>query len=142
MARIGRRIAFDYGDVRIGVAICDPDGILATPHGILLSKDPKLMSLILELIQEFEPVKFYIGLPVHLSGTDSEATRKAREFGDSLTSKFDIPCEYIDERLSTVSAAKNLAQAGISAKDAKDKIDAMAAVEILEQGLRKVRTEL
>lgn len=142
MARIGRRIAFDHGDVRIGVAVCDPDGILATPYGALQSKDPQLMSRIFELIQEFEPVKFYIGLPVQLSGVDSESTRKAREFGESLASKFDIPCEYIDERLSTVSAAKNLAEAGISAKEAKNKIDAMAAVQILEQGLRKVRSEL
>jgi putative holliday junction resolvase len=142
MARIGRRIAFDYGDVRIGVAVCDPDGILATPYGALQSKDPQLMSRIFELIQEFEPVKFYIGLPVQLSGVDSESTRKAREFGESLASKFDIPCEYIDERLSTVSAVKNLAEAGISAKEAKNKIDAMAAVQILEQGLRKVRSEL
>ncbi len=142
MARIGRRIAFDYGDVRIGVAVCDPDAILATPYGVLLSKDPTLMSQIQKLIQEFEPVKFYIGLPIHLSGNESDSTSKARAFGELLSKKFAIPYEFIDERLSTVSASKNLSQAGISAKEAKDKIDAMAAVQILEHALSKVRKEI
>ena len=67
MARLGRRIAFDYGDVRIGVAICDPDGLLATPLEVLQSKDPKLLVKINELVQEYEPVKFYVGEPKHLA---------------------------------------------------------------------------
>lgn len=136
MARFGRRLAFDYGDVRIGVAICDPDGILSTPLTVLSSKDPNLFKQIQELIEEHEPVKIYLGLPVHLSGNESDSTIKTRNFGELLTSKFDIPCTYIDERLSTVSAAKKLSEAGLNAKEAKTKIDAMAAVAILEQGIR------
>ena len=57
MARIGRRIAFDYGDVRIGVAICDPDGILATPIATLQSKAPSLKAEIAKLLDEYEPVQ-------------------------------------------------------------------------------------
>ena len=136
MARIGRRIAFDYGDVRIGVAICDPDGILSTPLTALSSKDPGLLKHIRSLLEEYEPVKIYIGLPLHLSGDESESTAKARKFGELISQNFDITCAYVDERLSTVSAAKNLADAGVSARDAKTKIDAMAAVAILEQGIR------
>lgn len=136
MARIGRRIAFDYGDVRIGVAICDPDGILSTPLTALSNKDPGLLKQIRSLLEEYEPVKIYIGLPLHLSGDESESTAKARKFGELISQNFDITCAYVDERLSTVSAAKNLADAGVSARDAKTKIDAMAAVAILEQGLR------
>lgn len=136
MARIGRRIAFDYGDVRIGVAICDPDGILSTPLTALSSKDPGLLKQIRSLLEEYEPVKIYIGLPLHLSGDESESTAKARKFGELISQNFDITCAYVDERLSTVSAAKNLADAGVSARDAKTKIDAMAAVAILEQGIR------
>ena len=136
MARIGRRLAFDYGDVRIGVAICDPDGILSTPLTVLSTKDPNLLKLVQGLIEEYEPVKFYIGLPVHLSGKESESTNKARKFGELLAATFDVPFSYIDERLSTISASKSLAEAGVNAKDAKSKIDAMAAVQILEQGIR------
>ena len=135
MSRFGRRIAFDYGDVRIGVAICDPDGLLATPLEVIQSKDPGLIQKITSLIEEYEPVKFYIGRPKQLSGADSTAVEKANLFAEKLTKNFDIEITMIDERLSTVSAARSLREAGVDAKAAKAKIDSAAAIAILEQGL-------
>ena len=135
MARLGRRIAFDYGDVRIGVAICDPDGLLATPLEVLQSKDPNLLAKINDLVQKYEPVKFYIGDPKQLSGADSVASEKAIKFADKLSGKFYIEISMIDERLSTVSASRQLRDAGVDAKSAKTLIDSAAAVAILEQGL-------
>ena len=139
MSRIGRRIAFDYGDVRIGVAVCDPDGILATPLTTLQSKDPSLKKQIAELIDEYEPAKIYVGQPKLLSGEDGSAVAKVLVFTELLTSSFDIPVILVDERLSTVSAAKQLRESGINAKDARSVIDAAAAVAILEQGLANER---
>jgi putative Holliday junction resolvase len=139
MSRIGRRIAFDYGDVRIGVAVCDPDGILATPLTTLQSKDPSLKKQIAELIEEYEPVKIYVGQPKLLSGEDGSAVAKALVFTEMLTSNFDIQVAMVDERLSTVSAAKQLRESGVNAKDARSVIDAAAAVAILEQGLANDR---
>ena len=139
MSRIGRRIAFDYGDVRIGVAVCDPDGILATPLTTLQSKDPSLKKQIAELIDEYEPAKIYVGQPKLLSGEDGSAVAKVLVFTKMLTSNFDIPVILVDERLSTVSAAKQLRESGINAKDARSLIDAAAAVAILEQGLANER---
>jgi putative Holliday junction resolvase len=139
MSRIGRRIAFDYGDVRIGVAVCDPDGILATPLTTLQSKDVGLKKLIAEIIEEYEPVKIYVGQPKLLSGAEGTAVAKVLSFTEMLTSNFDIPVILVDERLSTVSAAKQLRESGISAKDARSVIDAAAAVAILEQGLANER---
>ena len=139
MSRIGRRIAFDYGDVRIGVAICDPDGILATPLTTLQSKDPSLKKQIAELIDKYEPVKIYVGQPKLLSGEDGSAVAKALVFTEMLTSNFDIQVAMVDERLSTVSAAKQLRESGVNAKDARSVIDAAAAVAILEQGLANDR---
>jgi putative Holliday junction resolvase len=139
MSRIGRRIAFDYGDVRIGVAVCDPDGILATPLTTLQSKDPSLKKQIAELIDEYEPAKIYVGQPKLLSGEDGSAVAKVLVFTELLTSNFDIPVILVDERLSTVSAAKQLRESGIKAKDARSVIDAAAAVAILEQGLANER---
>ena len=135
MSRFGRRIAFDYGDVRIGVAVCDPDGLVATPLEVISSKDPSLIANIRVLIEEYEPVKLYVGRPKMLSGTDSTAVDKASSFAEKLTNHFDIEITMIDERLSTVSAARSLREAGIDAKSAKSKIDSVAAVAILEQGL-------
>jgi putative Holliday junction resolvase len=139
MSRIGRRIAFDFGDVRIGVAVCDPDGILATPLTTLQSKDPSLKKQIAELIEEYEPVKIYVGQPKLLSGEDGSAVAKVQVFTEMLTSNFDIHVAMVDERLSTVSAAKQLRESGVNAKDARSVIDAAAAVAILEQGLANDR---
>ena len=139
MSRIGRRIAFDYGDVRIGVAVCDPDGILATPLTTLQSKDPQLKKQIAELIEEYEPTKFYVGQPKLLSGEDGSAVAKVLIFTQMLTSNFDIPVVMVDERLSTVSATKQLRESGVNGKEARSVIDAAAAVAILEQGLANDR---
>lgn len=133
----GRRIAFDYGDARIGVAICDPDGILATPLPYLDAKHPKLFAQISELFKEYQPIAIYLGEPKHLSGSDGEAVEKVKGFALSLTERFELPIIFIDERLSTVDAARRLKEAGKSARDSKTLIDSMAAVSILESGLAR-----
>ena len=139
MSRLGRRLAFDYGDVRIGVAVCDPDGILATPLVTLVSKDPQLLKNILALVEEYEPVKIYLGNPMLLSGKEGEAVAKVKSFQSLLESKINIPIVLVDERLSTVTASNSLRSAGVNAKDARKSIDQMAAVAILEQGLSHER---
>lgn len=131
----GRRIAFDYGDARIGVAICDPDGILATPLPFLDSRHPKLLGQIEALLDEYQPIMIYVGEPRLLSGDAGVAVGKAMTFARTLIDKFEVPVTLVDERLSTVSAAKKLRESGISAKDSKSLIDSMAAVAILESGL-------
>ena len=139
MSRLGRRLAFDYGDVRIGVAVCDPDGILATPLEFLSTKDPALKSSILALCGEYEPAKIYVGLPLNLSGEESEATKKAIAFSDQLTQFVSCPVKLVDERLTTSSASASLSQAGVSAKDQRKKVDSQSAVIILESGLAQDR---
>ena len=131
----GRRIAFDYGDARIGVAISDPDSILASPLTTLSSGDTKLFAQISELIAEYEPIAFYVGEPLNLSGQSSTSAQKAAAFAKKLHTEFRIPVTMIDERLSTVSATNAMRQSGVNAKDARSKIDMAAAVAILEQGL-------
>jgi putative Holliday junction resolvase len=139
MSRLGRRLAFDYGDVRIGVAVCDPDGILATPLEFLSTKDPALKISILALCSEYEPVKIYVGLPLNLSGEESEATKKAIAFSDLLTQFVSCPVKLVDERLTTSSASAALSQAGVNAKEQRKKIDSQSAVIILESGLAQDR---
>ena len=129
---IGRRIAFDYGLARIGVAVCDRDGILTTPLDAITPKNSH--KKIAELIAEYQPVALFVGKPVHLSGASSESTERAEEFAQGLET-FGLPVIRIDERFTTKSAASQLAEAGYSAKEAKGKIDSASAVAILEQGL-------
>jgi len=131
----GRRIAFDYGDVRIGVAISDPDSILASPLTTLSSGDPKLFAQIAGLLAEHEPIAIYVGEPINLSGQSSTSAQKAAAFAQKLHNEFSVPVTMIDERLSTVSATNAMRQSGINAKNARNKIDMAAAVAILEQGI-------
>jgi putative Holliday junction resolvase len=133
----GRRIAFDFGDARIGVAICDPDGILATPLPFLDAKHPKLIQHIGELVAEYEPLRIYLGEPKHLSGSDGAAVEKVRSFERLLSEEFKLPVVLVDERLSTVDAARKLREAGKSSRESKSLIDSMAAVAILESGLSR-----
>jgi len=131
----GRRIAFDYGDVRIGVAVCDPDGILASPVVTLLSTDRKLRSQLVEIFNEYEPIAIYVGKPSNMDGTTGTAADKAGAFCALLATLTSAPIELIDERLSTVSAVRNMRDSGLSAKDSKSRIDQAAAVAILEFAL-------
>ena len=131
----GRRIAFDYGDVRIGVALCDPDAILSSPLTTLQSKSKDLFAQIVSILEEHQPIMIFIGKPTLLSGLSGEAVQKVGDFASTLAKHTEIEIVLVDERLSTVSAMKNLQSAGVSAKDARNSIDSMAAVAILEQGL-------
>ncbi len=136
----GRRIAFDYGDARIGVAVCDPDGIISSPLAVLRSEDKKLQSEIEKIVAEYEPVQIFVGLPKQLSGVESSSAEKARNFGAMIAVLTSTEIVYIDERLSTVSAQSKLREAGKSTRESKELIDAMAAVEILELGLQNARS--
>jgi putative Holliday junction resolvase len=128
-------MAFDYGDVRIGVAVCDPDGILATPVATLKNKDAEIGNQIISLVKEYEPIHIYIGSPKHLSGQPGASQQKAEEFKNEILSRTNIECTMVDERLSTVSAARQLKDSGMSTRESKAAIDQAAAVAILEQAL-------
>jgi putative Holliday junction resolvase len=128
----GRRIAFDYGDVRIGVAASDADSILVSPITTLLTSSKKLLKEISAIFDEISPVEIYVGRPTNLSGLDGLATSKAMNFAEELKSMTQIPIKLIDERMSTVSASKLLRDAGKDSQQAKSMIDMAAAVAILE----------
>lgn len=133
----GRRIAFDYGSVRIGVAICDPDGILATPLPYIPNVPGRRAKDISKLFDEYQPIAIYIGYPKHLSGTHGAATDSVDAFIEELSAITTLSVERVDERFTTVSAAQRLREAGKNSKESKELIDSMAAVEILESALRR-----
>ncbi|WLP91019.1 Holliday junction resolvase RuvX [Gordonia sp. NB41Y] len=131
----GRRLGIDVGSVRVGVAVCDPDGILATPvetvrRDIGGGTD---IARIAELVAEYEAIGVVIGLPKTLRNTDGPAVEAARGFGDALAPVIDpVAIEYADERLTTVTAAQALRASGRSAKSSRGVIDQAAAVAILQ----------
>lgn len=137
----GRRIAFDYGDVRTGVALCDPDGIIASPLTVLETRSKSFLKEIASLLEEHQPIQIFIGKPLNMSGAAGESAAKVDDFVSDIRSISSLPITLIDERLSTVSAQKRLKEAGVSSRDSKALIDAMAAVAILEQGLLSENVE-
>ena len=128
----GRRIAFDYGDVRIGVATSDADSIICSPLITLKATDKSLLKSISEIFLVIEPVQIFVGKPAQLSGKEGVATEKVVHFADLLRGITDVEIIMVDERLSTVSAARNLRESGRIANESKDSIDMAAAVGILE----------
>jgi putative Holliday junction resolvase len=135
--KAGRRLAFDFGTVRIGVAASDFHGILASPLTTLSASDEHLSQKILEIISEVEPIYLVVGDPKHLSGRSSEKSEAALEFIDLLKTLTDLPIYSIDERLTTVTALKDLQGSGHNAKSSREKVDAVAAVAILDSALQQ-----
>lgn len=128
----GRRIAFDYGDARIGVAASDQDSILVSPLTTLAAASRNLLKEIAVIFEEISPIQIYVGKPTNLSGVDSTATSKVLNFVEDLKKITEIPIILIDERMSTVSASRSLREAGLDSKKSKSIIDMAAAVAILE----------
>lgn len=137
----GRRIAFDYGETRIGVALSDAHAILASPLTVLLREDPALSDQLKSLLLEHEPIAIYLGNPLHLSGAAGASSKKVTDFKALLESITSIPVTLVDERLSTASGLKSLREAGVDSRKAKELIDAVAAVAILEQGIAMEQKE-
>ena len=133
----GRRLAIDIGTVRIGLAICDPDGILSTPIPAIgrSSELSDTLGVLSELISENSVIEVFVGDPVSLSGTETASTRDARDFAARLAELISVPIRLVDERLTTVTASAKLRVAGKDAKQSKSLIDSASAVEILEQAL-------
>ena len=131
----GKRIAFDYGDKRIGVALADADGLVAVPLTTLANNE-KLTEQLFELFADYAPVIVYVGSPKNLSGSGSESGKKAEEFARFIGNEFEVPVHMIDERLSTVTATAQLRESGKAPSRNRKVIDQIAATNILESALQ------
>lgn len=142
----GRRLAVDVGKVRVGVAWSDPDGVLASPL-VTLDRDlatkrgvPTDIAALAELVEEHGVVEVVVGLPVTLAGTESFAARECRAYARLLGRSVDpVPVRLADERLTTASAGRRLAERGVKGRRRKAVVDQAAAVEILQQYLERMR---
>ena len=137
--RRGVRLGLDWGDARIGVAACDPDGLLAYPLDTVAAGPQELVRLA-ELVTEHEPLEVVVGLPRSLNGTDGPAADKVRERARALARVIAVPVRLVDERLTTVTASRRLREGGKRAKQQRSVIDAAAAAAILEQAVAVERS--
>jgi putative holliday junction resolvase len=130
----GRRLGIDVGAVRVGVAVCDPGGVLATPL-VTVPRDVdggSDLRAIAGLVAEHEAVGVVVGLPRTLAGRDGPAAEAARAFADALAGVLDVPVELSDERLTTVVATRQLRERGVKGRKQRAVVDQAAAVAILQ----------
>ncbi len=132
--RRGVRLGIDVGRARVGVARCDPDGMLAVPVETV-PRDDATLDRLAEITAEWEPIELVVGLPMNLRGDDTPSTVDAREVADALAARTRLPVRLVDERLSTVSAHQSLRAAGRSQKGSRGIVDQVAAVVLLQHAI-------
>jgi len=132
--RIGVRLGVDVGTARVGIARCDGHGILATPVETLLRRKG-MMAGIHRLVAEWKPLEIVVGLPLALSGSETASTEDSRRVAALIARAVAVPVRLVDERLSTVSAARSLRESGRTARTSRSVIDQAAAVTLLQYAL-------
>nr|WP_204261852.1 Holliday junction resolvase RuvX [Blastococcus saxobsidens] len=133
----GRVLGIDVGTVRVGLALSDPTGTLASPLETLRrAKDRSDLDRLVTLVVEHEVTEVVVGEPRHLSGASGASAVDAGNYAQELADRIaDVPVHMIDERLSTVTAASHLREGGIDSRRQRPVIDQAAAVVILQQYL-------
>lgn len=136
----GRVAGIDYGHVRIGIAISDPDRTIASPLENYNSRgreqDGKRFQ---RLVADEGVVLFVVGLPIHLDGGESEKSREARRFGQWLGELTGVPVEFFDERFTSHEAEQFLLAAELTKKRRKKRMDMLAAQIMLSAYLESSR---
>lgn len=130
----GPVLGLDLGDVRIGVALSDPDRRVAIPIGTVhVGRPPGELKAIAALVREYGATFIVLGWPLNLDGTRGGRAVRSEEFADALRMIVEIPVELHDERLTTVEAERGLREAGVKSRDRRAVVDA-AAARVLLQG--------
>jgi putative Holliday junction resolvase len=139
-----RALGVDFGERRIGLALSDPDGRLALPLAVVeRSSDAQAVAAIVAIAREHEVELLVVGEPRRIGGApESEAFRRAHAFGEKLAAAAGLPLTWIDEAFTSAAAAARLREAGLDARRARGKLDAVAAQILLQEALdRRARPD-
>jgi putative Holliday junction resolvase len=124
----GRLLAVDYGERRIGLAVSDPTGTIASPAGHIVRRPGKRAPIA-------EIRGFVVGLPLDESGEDTPRAAEVRRIAAELEKRTGLPVELLDERFTTAAALRAVREMGGSAKGRKGDVDALAATVLLQHAL-------
>ena len=138
----GIKLGVDVGTVRVGVAICDRESILATPYKTLdrNAKKNSDVRVIAKLVQELGAVQVFVGLPRTMKGEERASAVMATDYarllvGELAARDLPVPVNMVDERLSSVSAHRSLHEAGMSSRNHRKVVDQVAAAGILQHAI-------
>lgn len=135
---VGRLLAVDWGDKRIGLALSDELGMLASPAGVIarrIGKRPPIAEL-MRRADELSAQGFIFGLPLDPSGAETDRSREVREVAAKLAARQSLPIRLVDERFTTSAALRSIKDQGGSTRGRKSDVDALAAAVLLEGVLR------
>ena len=138
---VGRLLAVDWGDKRVGLAVCDELGLLASPAGVILRRVGKRPP-IAELMRQAEALGadgFVFGLPIDLAGNETPRSLEVRDVAAKLAARQARPVRLVDERFTTSAALRSVREQGGSTRGRKDDVDALAATFLLEGVLRAAK---
>jgi putative Holliday junction resolvase len=142
---MGRSMAFDYGEKRIGVAVSDPTRTIASPLTTLARRPGKRPPWpeISRLVQDHEVDEAVIGLPLGLDGEEGAWAAEVRGFGAELERRTSLPVRWVDERMTSVMAERAIRDMGLKRSDRqqKERVDSTAAAMILDGWLTRRRRE-
>ena len=134
-----RVLGIDLGERRIGVAVSDPTGVIAQPLPTIQRRKGKRMPLVAieRIVQEYDVEIIVVGLPLALSGLDTEWTRTVRETADKLAKRLGLQVHLVDERFTSALAERAIQSLGLprNKKKEKGRVDAAAAMLILQKWL-------
>ena len=134
---LGRILALDWGELRIGLALSDEFQVLATPLETLQRREGKRVPMprLLQLVALHNPVGLVVGLPLSLEGTEGGSAIAAREMAATVTRRTSLPAELWDERMSTARALAAIREQGGSTRGRKADVDSLAAAVLLQHFL-------
>ena len=138
MTSAGRLLAVDWGDKRVGLAVSDELGMLASPAGIITrraGKRPPLAEL-MRTAESLGVTGYIFGLPLDPGGNETDRTREVRDIAAKLVARQSLAVRLVDERFTTSSALRSIREQGGSTRGRKGDVDAMAACVLLESVLR------
>ena len=137
-----RILAVDWGERRVGLAVSDPTGTLASPLPTLTVRDREdAETRVAEAAAENEAVRIVVGLPLLMSGERGEAAEAAETFAAALRARTGLTIEMYDERLTSALSARRLHERGVRTGQAKGRVDAGAAVALLEGYLQRLAAD-
>jgi len=134
----GRWMAIDWGERRIGLAVSDPTGTIASPAGIIVRRVGK-RAPIAELVRRAESLEargIVMGLPLDGEGDDTPRSLECRRVAAELARRTSLPVALLDERFTTAAALRDVRESGGRTRDRKEDIDALAAAVLLRHALR------
>jgi putative Holliday junction resolvase len=132
---LARYLGIDYGEKRVGLAISDPIGMIASPAGFIARRAGKRppVAEIVRRAETLEAKGFVMGLPLDGNGNETDRTREVRAVGAELEKRTGLPVRYLDERYTTAAALRTVRHMGGSTRGRKGDIDSMSAAILLQQ---------